>query len=55
MRLYYVDDLACCDPELTITLSFAFEAELLLKFPGKGAQKGLQPAAGLATGLGQRA
>lgn len=34
MRLYYVDDLICNDEELTISLAFPFEAELVLKFPG---------------------
>lgn len=35
MRLYYVDDLICNDEDLTISLAFPFEAELVLKFPGK--------------------
>ena len=34
VRLYYVDDLTCTDEELTITLAFPFDAELVLKFPG---------------------
>ncbi|PRW44254.1 3-phosphoshikimate 1-carboxyvinyltransferase isoform A [Chlorella sorokiniana] len=33
VRLYYVDDLICNDEELTISLAFPFEAELVLKFP----------------------
>ena len=34
VRLYYVDDLTCTDEELTLTLAFPFDAELVLKFPG---------------------
>ncbi|KAL4858866.1 Mitogen-activated protein kinase kinase kinase dlk-1 [Chlorella vulgaris] len=32
VRLYYIDDLACDDAELTMTLAFPFDAELTLKF-----------------------
>ena len=41
VRLYYIDDLACDDVALTITLTFPFDAELVLKFRG-----------GLGLGLG---
>ena len=34
VRLYYVEDLTCNDAELTLALTFPFEAELVLKFPG---------------------
>jgi hypothetical protein len=34
VRLYYIDDLACDDAELTMTLAFPFDAELTLKFRG---------------------
>ncbi|EFN55353.1 hypothetical protein CHLNCDRAFT_134377 [Chlorella variabilis] len=44
VRLYYIDDLACDDVALTITLTFPFDAELVLKFRG-----------GLGLGLGDAA
>lgn len=34
VRLYYVDDLASSEREHTITLTFPFDSELTLKFPG---------------------
>ena len=34
VRLYYIDDLACDDVELTMGMAFPFEAELVLKFKG---------------------